>query len=161
MSENRQNAEGKPRYSWIDFVVLGLLFIGGAGSIAGAIAIYTEQTQFAGASLWPLPGMVLLLWAALGIFGFVAGLFTVQQVSIHWLQALIFITGMFIPLVILGAFSIGTLVLIAFLFFLVSTVIMALRMKAKFLKSFGLLMLGAILHLGLLYAVITLGNSNY
>ncbi len=161
MTENRLNSEAKPGYSWIDFALLGLLFIGGVGSVAGAIAIYAEQAQFAGASLWPLPGMVLLLWAALGIFGFVAGLFTVQQSSVHWLQALTFITGMFIPLVILGAFSIGTLVLIAFLFFLASAVIISLRKKAKFLESFGLLMLGAVLNLGLLYVVITLGNPNY
>jgi hypothetical protein len=62
---------------------------------------------------------------------------------------------------ILGAFSIGTGVLITLLLFVGSTIIFTIRQDGKWLASFGLLMLGSICNLVLLLVVITLGNTGY
>lgn len=141
----------------MDFIALLLAFLGSAASIAGALAIYSSQAQFAETSLWPLPGLILFLWGMLGLLGFIAAYLIFRAASLRGLRTLIFITGMFIPLIIIGALSIGTLVAIGFLFFLISTLILAIRKKAKLLESIGLFMLGAICNLGLLFIIITLG----
>jgi hypothetical protein len=160
MTENKVDSGDRKTHTWADVVALGMAFLGAIASMAGSLAIYSSQAGFAGGFMWPLPGFVLVLWALLGLFSFLAAYLTVQRSSLKWLQALIFLTGAFIPLIIIGAFSIGTLVMIGFLFFVVSLVFLAIRNRAKFLESFGLLMLGAIGNLGLLYIIITLGGSS-
>jgi hypothetical protein len=54
--------------------------------------------------------------------------------------------GAFIPLIILG-FSIGLIVMIAFFFEVISTFIIAIRYRFKWLESFGYLILGSISNL--------------
>ncbi len=159
MAGNQVNMEQKQRSTWLDFIALLLAFLGSAASVAGALAIYSSQAQFAETSLWPLPGFILFLWGMLGLLGFIAAYLTFRVTSLKWLQTLIFITGMFIPLIIIGALSIGTLVAVGFLFFAISTLILAIRKKAKLLESFSLFLLGAICNLGLLLIIITLGRT--
>jgi hypothetical protein len=161
MVENQVNKNGDQQRSWLDFLPLVLSFFGAVVSIGGAILTYSSQAQVAEASLWPLPGFVLLDWAILGLIGFLAAYLSFKQLSAKWQQVAWFITGTFIPLIVLGAVSIGPVVLIAFLLFLTSTIILAIRNRAKWLESFGLFMLGAIVNLLLLYIIITLGNQNY
>jgi hypothetical protein len=64
-------------------------------------------------------------------------------------------------LVILGALSIGPFVLLSLLFFLASTILITIRKEMKWLNNLGLLLLGAVLNLGLLYIFITLGNLSF
>lgn len=78
-----------------------------------------------------------------------------------WLQAIWFITGTFIPLFILGALSIGVAVFIVFLLFLISTIILSVRQRVKWLASIGMLLLGGVGNFVLLLIIITLGNSYY
>ncbi len=160
MTENRLDRGGKQAFPAIDMVAVVIAFLGAIASVAGSVAVYVSQRQFAATSLWPLPGLVLLLWALLGVFGLLAATMSLLDASSWWLKVLLFLTGAFIPLIIIGALSIGSLVMIGFLFFIVSGVILAIRRKAKFLESFGLFMLGAFATLGLLYAIITLGGSS-
>ncbi len=162
MIDTSADRVNKLRYSWPELIALSAAFIGAIICLVGSLAFYVSQIQFSGPSqLWPLPGMVLLWWALLGVFGFIAVYLAVRQTFTGWLHASIFLTGAFLPLVILGAFSIGIFVLIGFLFFLVSMLILALRKRAKLLESFGLFILGAICNLGLLYLMITLGRPAY
>jgi hypothetical protein len=137
-----------------------LSFFGAILSIGGALLTYSSQAQIPEASIWPLPGFVLLDWANLGLFGFLTTILCFRQSSTKWLQVTWFITGMFIPLIVLGAFSIGSAVLIVFLLFVISTIILAIRKRAKWLESIGLVLLGAICNLGVLLVVITLGNRS-
>lgn len=159
MAGNQVNIEQKQRSGWLDFIALLLAFFGSVASIAGALALYSSQAQFSEVSLWPLPGLYLVVWGMLGLLGFIAAYLTFRVSSLKWLLTLIFITGMFIPLIILGALSIGTLVAIGFLFFVISTLILAIRKKASLLESLSLFLLGAICNLGLLLIIITLGKT--
>jgi hypothetical protein len=158
--ENQRNMGEKHIYTPADIVVIGLAFLGAVACVAGSMAIFSQPQYFAETSLWPLPGLVLVLWAAMGLFSFLATYLSIRRSSLKWLKALIFLTGSFIPLIIIGAFSIGSLVMIGFLFFMASMLVLGIRNRARFLESFGLLMLGAIGNLGLLYAIITLGGSS-
>ena len=154
------NKNGDRGRSWLDFLALVLSFLGAIVSIGGALLTYSSQAQIPDAPLWPLPGFVLLDWVILGLMGFLATFLSFRQSSAKWMQVTWFITGAFIPLIVLGALSIGLFVLIAFLLFVISTIILAIRRRAKWLESFGILMLGAVCNLGILLIVITLGNRN-
>jgi len=158
MVENQLNKKDEPRSSWLDFVALILSFFGAIVSIGGALLISSSQAQ---SPLWPLPGFVLLDWALLGFIGFLAVYLSFRQSSTRWMQLTLIITGALIPLIVLGVLSIGSIVLISFLFFVISTIILSIRKKAKWLESAGIFMLGAIGNLGLLLIIITLGNRNY
>jgi hypothetical protein len=160
MIDNQVDKKTKPPGSWLDFVPLVLAFFGALVSLWGASVTYLSQAQISGASLWPLPGLVLMDWAVFGLAGFITAYLCFRQVSAKWLHAAWFITGAFIPLIILGAFSIGSGVLIVFILFVVSTIILTIRQKGKLLASFGLLMLGSIYNLGVLFLMITLGNPS-
>jgi len=158
MVENQSDKKEEQRSSWLDFVALALAFFGAIVSLGGALSIYSSQAPIAETPLWPLPGFVLLDWALLGLIGFLPAYLSFRHLSSKWRLVAWFITGALIPLIVLGALSIGSIVLISFLFFVISTIILSIRKKAKWLESIGILMLGAICNLGLLLIIITLGN---
>ncbi|MFZ2095222.1 MAG: hypothetical protein WAV05_01165 [Anaerolineales bacterium] len=64
-------------------------------------------------------------------------------------------------MIILGAFSIGTLVFVVFVLFLISSIIVSTSQKAKWLQSLGLMLLGGACNLILLLIIIALGNTYY
>jgi hypothetical protein len=158
--ESQMNENCERGRSWLDFIALSISFLGALVSIGGAVLILSDEASLAMTPVWPLPGFVLLDWAVLGFIVFLTAYLSFRQISAKWLQVSWFITGAFIPLIVLGALSIGLFVLIAFLLFVISTIILAIRRRAKWLESFGLLMLGAVCNLGILLIVITLGNRN-
>lgn len=139
-----------------DFIGLASAVIGAMISMAGASGVYVSQASTSVTTLWPLPGFVLLEWALLGIFEFIAAYYVFRWSSIKWQQAAWSLTGALIPLIILGAFSIGPLVLITFLLFVISIGLFAIRTKPRWLPSIGALALGVIINLGLLLLIITL-----
>jgi hypothetical protein len=160
MTENPLDNKDDQRSSWMDFLALVLSFFGAIVSFLGAILIYSSQAQIPEASLWPLPGLILMDWVLLGLIGFLTAYLCFRQVPAKWLHVAWFITGAFIPLIILGIFSIGLAVLIAFIFYVVSTTILTIRQRGRLLASFGLLMLGSVSNLGILFIMITLGNPS-
>ncbi|HSB67029.1 MAG TPA: hypothetical protein VLD65_10640 [Anaerolineales bacterium] len=68
----------------VDFLILALSLMAGAESIVGAIAVYVSQARESAYPLWPLPGVVLLLWALIGLIGTLAIYLTVNGSSIKW-----------------------------------------------------------------------------
>ncbi len=92
-----------------DFIGLVVAFVGGILCVIGAIWTYVSQVQFGASPMWPLPGLVLLEWAILGIVGFAAAYITFGKNVVIWQQATWAISGAFIPLIVLGALSIGHL----------------------------------------------------
>lgn len=142
-----------------DFIGLACAIIGALISAVVAIAVYVQQAVSSTVPMWPLPGFVLMEWALLGIFNFIAAYYVFRGSSINWQQAAWALTGALIALIILGAFSIGPYVLIAFILFVISIVLFALCRKPKWLPSIGVGVLGIILNFGLLWLVIRLVNS--
>lgn len=143
---------------WIDFVVLVLAFIGALIAAGGSLMILIDQAQMPGSPVWPLPALVLMDWAILGVLGCLGAYFGRKPFSARWRKVSWFVAGALIPLVILGAFSIGPLVLVSLLFFLASTLLIAIQKKEKWLEHLGLLMVGAVGNLGLLLLFIAIGN---
>jgi len=161
MAENQVDKSENQPSPWLNILALVLSFFGVLVCVLGALAIYSSEAQTPSATLWPLPGLILLLWAILGIVCFLLGLLTTRQGSLLFLQATWFVNGTFIPLIILGAFSIGPLVLVAFLLFVISTILLSIRQRPKWLNSFSLFLLGAVCNLVVLLLTISLGNTNY
>jgi hypothetical protein len=155
------NTTDDQQLGWIDFLALGFSFFAAIVTVWVALSIVSFQGQAAGEPLWPLPGFVLLDWVLLGVMGFITTYFCIRRLAVRWLQAMWFITGAFIPLIILGAFSIGVVVLLVFVLFLISSTIVSIRQKAKWLQSLGLMLLGGAGNLILLLIIIALGNTYY
>lgn len=142
---------GRP---WVDMLALVLSFTAAMVTFLGAILTFASQDRIAGASLWPLPGLVLVDWLLIGVIGFVVTFFSLRRKAVGWLRMTWLLTGAFIPLIILGAFSIGLFVLMAFFLAVISTFIIAIRQRIKWLESFGFLMLGSIGNLVILALMI-------
>jgi len=143
---------------WAYFAALALAGIGTLIALQGSWGVFTEQAQIQGSRIWPLPGLVLLDWAGLAILGFLGVLLSNKPYGAAWLYANWFIVGALMPLVILGAFSIGLYVLISLLFILASSVIITIQKKSKWLMHLGLVMVGFICNLGLLLLFIAISN---
>ena len=152
------NTDDEKRISRADFFSLALSVLAALISLIGAVAVYSDQVQFSVSSLWPLPGLVLLIWAVIGVVGFVATYLTYKRGWVWWKRATWFISGTYVPLVILGAFSIGPIVLIAFLLYLLSTILLAIGRGPRWLENLGILILGGAINLGILLAIISLAN---
>ena len=148
---------GKSR-RWAAFTALGLGFIGMLISVSGASLFFIDQLQIQGPSIWPLPALVLIDWAVLGFLGFFGAYFGARPSFTYWSRVAWFVVGALLPLVILGAFSIGTFVLISLPFFLVSAFLITRRQGLKWSNSVGLLMLGVVSNLALVFIFIDLGS---
>jgi hypothetical protein len=144
--------------SKIDLVATLMAFLGALAAAGGAALFYGQQVQLSGSSVWPLPGLVLLLWAGWGMLGFLGALFSTRSTSSFWRIALPLSTGALLPLVILGAFSIGAFVFISMLFLLAATVVIVTQKKLRWLDSLNFGMLGVIISLGLMLIFIALGR---
>jgi hypothetical protein len=155
------NSEQGTSSKLVTSIILILAFISTLVAIAGSIIFFVNQFQNSPSFLFPLPGLVLIDWAALGILGFFGVYFGVKQTPTFWSRIAWVVIGAFLPLIILGAFSIGFFVFISLSFFLASTILISILNKngTKWLNSFGLVMLGALCNLGLLYIFIVLGNA--
>jgi hypothetical protein len=144
---------------WVATLALVLSFLAAVVTFFGAIVTYVSQAQVAQASLWPLPGLVLLDWLVIGVVSFISVFFSLRRKTVGWLRLTWLLTGAYIPLIILGAFSIGLLVMLAFFLAVISTFIIAIRHRSKWLESFGLLMLGSISNLVILALMIEYAGS--
>jgi hypothetical protein len=67
MIENPVDKKDGQRRSWLDFLAVILSFFGAIVSFWGALVTYFTQAQIPEASLWPLPGLILIDWGLLGL----------------------------------------------------------------------------------------------
>jgi hypothetical protein len=130
----------------------------GAGiALAGALGIAASQGTSPGDSIWPLPGLVLLDWAVLGVSGFV-GLISADtgkiKIELTW-----FTVGALLPLIFLGALSIGPLVLLSWIAFFVAVTLASAKNKANRLGYWKYLLAGIVANLALLFVLITVGQA--
>jgi hypothetical protein len=138
------------------FASLGLAFIGALIAVLGAGLVFQDQVQIQGSGIWPLPGLVLLDWILLGILGFLGAWLSDKPDGSAWLKALWFVVGACVPLVILGAFSIGLFVLFTFLLNLAGAVILTIQRKGKAREHVGWLFAGMVINLVIVWAFIFL-----
>jgi hypothetical protein len=130
-----------------------------AVALGGGIGFAAQQASFASApgAIWPLPGLVLLDWAALGMVGFMGILLAEDPHNLSWFGASWFVIGAFLPLVILGALSIGPFVFISLVALLIAAILTSLQLKISPLPRLKFLLIGMVANFGLLLGVILLG----
>jgi hypothetical protein len=129
-------------------------------ALGGGIGFAAQQAGLAsapGASIWPLPGLVLLEWAAFGVVGFMGILLAENPHNLSWFGASWFVIGAFLPLAALGALSIGPFVFISLATLLIAAILTSLQLKISLLPRLKFLLIGIIANLGLLLGVILLG----
>jgi len=101
----------------------------------------------------------LMDWAILGVLGFLAAYLGTKPLPGYWTKAAWFVAGALIPLMVLGALSIGPLVLLTLVFLTASAVLESIHNQQSMLAALGLLAMGLILNLGLLLVLIAIGGN--
>ena len=142
---------------WIDLLASGLGAIGALVAVAGPIVVLGSQPTNPGSSVWPLPGLVLIDWAVLGVAGFLGAYLGTKPLPGLWSKIAWFVAGALIPLMALGALSIGPFVLLSLVFLAASAVLVTIHQRLKGLEILGAFVLGILLNLGLLLGLIVLG----
>lgn len=137
-------------------------------SLGGAIAFAAQQASLAstpGESIWPLPGLVLLDWAAFGVVGFTGILLAEDrdepQARPSRFGASWFAIGAFLPLVVLGALSIGPFVFLSLVALLIAALLASLQLKLSLLPRLKFLLIGMAANLVLLLGMILLGQPSF
>lgn len=133
-------------------------------SLGGGIGFAAQQAAWAsapGESIWPLPGLVLLEWAAFGVIGFTGILLAETPHSLSWLGASWFVIGAFLPLVILGALSIGPYVFLSLVALLTAVLLTSRQLKVSLLPRIKFLLIGIVANFGLLLGVIVLAQPGF
>ena len=141
--------------------ILQLIF-GAAGlaiSLAGALLVGAEQLSFTGSTIWPLPGLVLLDWAGLGVAGFLGLLSEGNPKAPYYLNIIWFVIGAQMPLVVLGAFSIGAMVLLSLIAFLVAALLASAQIPVGWLGYGKYLLVGMLANLVVLLLLISFGRG--
>lgn len=139
------NANRLTYYSSILLAMCGAVF-----ALLTAVIVIQDQ----GLELRPLPGFILLDCMLLGILGFLGVFFSNKPNGSTWLKVTWFVVGALLPLVILGAFSIGLFVLFSMLFFLAAATILTIQSKGDRLQNIGVIILGVIGNLAIALLII-------
>lgn len=137
-------------FAWI-FAGLGAII-----GVLGAAGIMAIQAMPAGGSIFPLPGLILIDWAAAGILGFIAAILAFNTQYHRLGRGIWIMTGALLPLMALGALSIGPWVLAAALCFLVAAILVAVHTKTQLIPNLGYLLIGLIGNLVIILAFILL-----
>jgi hypothetical protein len=141
-----------------------LAALSAAIALGGGIGFAAQQAGLAsapGETIWPLPGLVLLEWAAFGVVGFMGILLTENPSNLSWFSASWFVIGAFLPLVVLGALSIGPFVFLSLVALLIAAVLTCLQLKISLLPRLKYLLIGIVANLGLLLGLILLAQPRF
>lgn len=144
------------------WIVLLAIILGATGAliaIGGPILVLGSQPRGPGESVWPLPGLVLLDWAILGVLGFLAAYLGPKPGMGSWTIMGWFVVGGLIPLMVLGALSIGPLVLLSLVFIATSAVLIAIHERLRWSIAVGAFASGLVINLGLILIPIFLAGN--
>ncbi len=141
------------------FLTLILGFAGMLFAVGGAALFFANQVQMDSTSIWPLPALALIDWALIGFLGFFSAFFAARTSLDYWPKAAWVAAGALLPLIILGAFSIGFSVLLSLPFFLVSAILISAQKRTPWLNSLAFFMLGAAGNLGLFFIFMVLAGT--
>ena len=131
--------------------------------IGGTAPIWIPQAAFnpPGYSLWPMPALLFIEVALLGVVGFLGIALEPQFLSTLW-GTLVWITcGGLLALSLLGAISISVIVFLALpgLAFGGAAILADRRRERKMLPDLGVLAVSGIANFGLFFAIITIGRG--
>lgn len=143
----------------IEWVLAGIgtiLCVGGAANIWFSQATSNPP----GISLWPLPALVLIEVAGLGLAGFIGVALDNGQPSLRWNIVKWVACGGLTALAIIGAFSVSVLVLLAApaLLFGGAALLADIHQRRKILTDFGILAVSAVVNFVLVYALISVAK---
>jgi FtsH-binding integral membrane protein len=138
----------------LEWLLAGL---GAIMCIGGAISIWIPQAADnpPGFSLWPMPALVLIEVALLGVVGFLGIALEPQQLSTRWGFLVWIASGALLGLSILGDFSVSVIAIFAApaLAFGGAAILADHRRKRKMLPDLGVLVGSGIANLGLFYLI--------
>ncbi|MGE5222816.1 MAG: hypothetical protein ACM3PY_10270 [Omnitrophica WOR_2 bacterium] len=127
-----------------------------------ASSVFVSQAQFnqaPGESMWPLPGLVLVEWALLGLVGFLAIALSKPDHPARWNLAGWVICGALITMGIISAFSIGPIVLTAALLFFFADILLTYSQKIHVLQGFGTLLIGLVGNGAILFVLLVFAGT--
>ncbi len=136
--------------------------IGAFFCVAGAANIWLSQTSLSSPniSLWPLPALILIEIAILGLAGFSGMLLDDQQHSSWWGRITWIACGGLAALAVIGAIGVSVVVLLAIpaVLFGAAAILADIRQHRNILTNLAFLAVSAIANLALIFALISLAR---
>jgi hypothetical protein len=147
----------KRTFEWILAVIGAIICIGGASSIW----IPQASSNPPGFSLWPMPALILIEVALLGVMGFLGIALEPQQLSTRWGFLVWIACGGLLGLSVLGEMSVSVIVLLAApaLAFGGAAILADRRRERKILPDLCVLAVSGIANLGFIFAFIIIGRG--
>ena len=136
-----------------------LAAVGCAICISDAILTWIYQASTPSGSLWPLPALVLIEMAFLGLVGMLAVALNSDDRTLRWGSLTWAICGGLTALTVIGAFSIGPLLFWAVLAFALAGVLADWRRGRKILTDLGVFTLGAVCNAAILLLLIAIAGT--
>jgi hypothetical protein len=127
-------------------------------SFLGAAGILASEATTGGGHIFPLPGLILIEWASIGLLAFIFAIAVFNPQYQHLERGIWMMTGALLPLVVLGALSIGPLVLAAAICFLLASISVSLHTGTQLVPKLGYLLIGAIGNLIIVLVLITINS---
>jgi len=144
----------------IEWVLAG---IGAILCVGGAAITWLSQasSNSPNVSLWPLPALVLIEVAILGLAGFSGVVLDNQQQSSRWGRVMWIACGGLTALAIIGAFSVSVVVLLVVpaLLFSGAAILADIRQHRNMLTDLGLFTISAVANLALIFALISVART--
>ena len=141
----------------------GLAALGAILCIGGATLTWISQaaSNSPSISLWPMPGLLLIEVALLGLVGFFGIVLEREQVSGHWGSLTWISCGALIALSAVGAMTVSVIVLLAVpsLAFGGAAILADRHRGRKLLSGVRVLVVSGIANLGLLLGLIAMGRA--
>src|SRR5664280_627068 len=138
----------------IEWILAGL---GAIMCIWGAVSVWIPQAADnpPGFSLWPMPALILIEVAILGVVGFLGIALEPRQLSTRWGFLIWIACGALLGLSILGEISISIIVLLGApaLAFGGAAILADIRRKRKVLPDLGIVVASVIANFGLFYLI--------
>ena len=124
----------------------------GASICAGAALVVWQSQPY---DVWPFPTLYLIEIVALGMAGFI-GLITRAEGAVRWDSVPWGVAGALLAFVILGAWTIGPLLLPAVLAFLIAATAADMGPNQRWIRHLGIFMIAGVSQASLMFVVIAL-----
>ena len=147
----------KRMFEWVLAGIGAILCVGGA-----AITWLSQASSNSpSVSLWPLPALVLIEVAILGLVGFSGVVLDNQQQSSRWGHVMWIACGGLTALAIIGAFSVSVVVLLAVpvLLFSGAAILADIRQHRNILTHLGLFTVSVVANLAFIFALIGIAKT--
>ena len=128
-----------------------LAAVGASICVGAALVVWRSQSY----NVWPFPALYLIEIIALGTAGFV-GLITRAEGVVRLDRVPWGVAGALLAFVILGAWTIGPLLLPAMLAFLIAAIVTDTRSNPRWIRHLGIFTIAGVSQASLMFVVILL-----